>query len=273
MSTVPFLRRPPRSGVTGTPLPRPHLSHSQITKYETCPRQFYHYYVEGLRPAQVSASLVFGTSVHEALAAHFSSGEDPVSFFAAEWGLHEDDDLRYAGRDSWASLNDKGLGLMAYFLAHERDRLTKISGIESKFSVQVSSLPVPLVGVIDLVAELDGILTVIDWKTSSSSYGEEDVHLSDQLTTYTLAHPEIPDVAYGLFVKTKEPRFEWHRSRRTGEEVGDLLRKAERVVSDIQAGRFDKRPGDHCSYCDFLPLCLGRKAEAASTLTVPSPPS
>ncbi len=53
----------------------------------------------------------------------------------------------------------------------------------------------PFVGFIDLIGELDGKRTVVDFKTSASSYEEHEALLSDQLTAYQLAEPEVEQVA------------------------------------------------------------------------------
>jgi len=58
--------------------PTPHLSHSRINRYLTCPEQYRLYYVEHLRPRIDSAGLVFGTVIHVAIADLFRTGEDPV---------------------------------------------------------------------------------------------------------------------------------------------------------------------------------------------------
>jgi hypothetical protein len=40
-----------------------------------------------------------------------------------------------------------------------------------------------------------------------------------------------------------------------------------RIIStDIGAGKFYKRAGKHCGYCDFLPVCLGDKKKIKETL-------
>src|SRR2546422_382029 len=65
--------------------PAPHLSHSRINRYLTCPEQYRLYYVEKLRPRIESASLVFGVVIHAAIADLFRTGEDPVEHFARGW--------------------------------------------------------------------------------------------------------------------------------------------------------------------------------------------
>ncbi len=69
-----------------------------------------------------------------------------------------------------------------------------------------------------------------------------------------------------MLVKTKDPKIEWHFSQRTGGQIAEFLSKARYVAQEIDQGRFYKRPGKWCSYCDFLPVCLGDKKKAQETL-------
>lgn len=122
------------------------------------------------------------------------------------------------------------------------------------------------VGVIDLVADVDAKRTVVDFKTSGAAYEDHEVQLSDQLTAYQLAEPAAEQTALCVFVKTKEPKIEWHNASRTGEQLTEFLRKVGFVAQDIAAERFYKRPGKWCSWCDYLPVCTGEKQRADETL-------
>lgn len=51
----------------------------------------------------------------------------------------------------------------------------------------------------------------------------------------------------------------------------EYLEKVDHVVEAIRAGRFYKRSGRWCSYCDFLPLCLGDQAEETLVHVAPRP--
>ena len=118
----------------------------------------------------------------------------------------------------------------------------------------------------DLVAEVDGGIAVIDFKTAASAYDDHEVTLSDQLTAYSLAEPQATKVAYCVFVKTKEPRIEWLFAERSANDRAEYVEKVRFVSKDIAAGIFYKRPGKHCAYCDFLPLCKGDEKTAQETL-------
>ncbi len=138
--------------------------------------------------------------------------------------------------------------------------------MEEKFELQISGLRLPFVGIVDLVTDLDGKRTVIDFKTSSTRYQPHEVTLSDQLTAYQLARPDADQLALCVLVKTKEPRIEWHCGNRDSTQLDLYLEKTGHVANDIQADRFFKRPGQWCSWCDYLPVCTGQTEIAQRTL-------
>ena len=92
------------------------------------------------------------------------------------------------------------------------------------FRLRITSLDLPFVGVIDLVADLDGKRTVVDFKTANAAYQEHEAVLSDQLTAYQLAEPEAEQTALCVLVKTKEPKIEWHTAVRSGDELAILAK-------------------------------------------------
>jgi RecB family exonuclease len=249
----------------------PYLSHSRVSKYLHCPEQYRLHYVENLRPRVPDADLVFGQLVHQVLAEMFRTGADPVESFDNAWLTLANELLTYSDRDSWQVLRDKGTALLRRFVAEEAPRISTVHAVEKSFSLTVTRLGAPLIGVVDLVAELDGTLTVIDFKTAKSAYPEHEVTLSDQLTAYQLAEPEAEQVAFCILVKTKEPRIDWHISRREGASLRTYLAKVEHIAGQIVAGNFYQRPGRWCSYCDFLPVCLGDEKQVRETLVQVAP--
>ena len=244
----------------------PFLSFSRISKYERCPRQYQLYYVDRLRPRVQPATLVFGQVIHQVLARLFEEGKEPTEAFEKAWRAMEGADLRFGARDSWERLLAIGTDLLDLFVQHELMKLTEVTACEKDFAFDVTSLETPFIGVIDLVANFRGQKTVVDFKTSASSYRKQDVVLSDQLTAYQLAVPDAEQIALCVLVKTKRPKIEWHTATRSGEELSEFLEKAGAVAQDIQAARFFKRPGMHCAWCEYLPVCMGDERKAAETL-------
>ena len=245
---------------------RPHLSHSRIQRYLHCPEQYRLYYVENLRPRVPSANLVFGKTLHGALAHLFQGGEDPVESFRKFWQAARENELNYSRRDTWEKLNETGQALLRKFVAEDLPRLGNVRAVERPFELAITGLELPLVGVVDLVAGLDGLHTVVDFKTAASAYGDHEATLSDQLTAYRLAEPEVEQLALCVLVKTRTPRIDWHVARRGAEQVQEYLAKVRLVAREIADGRFYKRPGTWCAWCDFLPVCMGDRKRVRETL-------
>jgi len=244
----------------------PFISFSQINKYLTCPESFRLYYIERLRLRIPKANLVFGSLIHLSLSHLFNAKAEPVKFFSEVWDGLKQIELTYGKKDSWERLRACGVGLLTKFVAEEIPRIRSVKAVEKKFELKISNLDLPLIGVIDLVAEVDETTKVIDFKTADKSYGPADVVLSDQLTTYQLSEPQTDELALCVLVKTTEPRIEWHPTKRDSGRLAEFLDKAGYVAREIKAGQFYKRTGIHCSWCDFLPVCLGDKERTEETL-------
>ncbi|GMW03104.1 MAG: hypothetical protein AMXMBFR84_42400 [Candidatus Hydrogenedentota bacterium] len=245
----------------------PYLSHSRVNRYLLCPEQYRLYYIEGLRPRISSASLEFGHCIHHALAGLFQSEKDPISLFLETWDTLKDVPLQYSRQETWDKLRERGQMLLSKFVLEEHWRISCVEASERPFELEVSSLETPLVGIIDLVARVEGVVSVVDFKTSGSAYQDHESALSDQLTAYQIAVPHAKQCVFCVFVKTKEPRIEWHYSTRIGRDLMDYLTKVGLVGRQIAAGQFYKRPGKWCAQCDFLPVCLGDRKRVEETLT------
>ena len=244
----------------------PHLSHSRVNRYLLCPEQYRLYYLENLRPRVPSASLVFGSIMHQTLAALFQKKSDPFRFWEESWGMLKHLPLDYSQRENWTKLNESGQRLLTKFINEELPRIKNVTAIEQWFKLSITGLDVPFVGVIDLVCDVDDKRTVVDFKTAGSIGDDHDAHLSDQLTAYKIAEPQAERLALWVLVKTKEPQILWRWTERTGIQLGEYLQKAGYVAQEIAANRFYKRPGMWCAWCDYLPVCLGNTRRVAESL-------
>ncbi len=244
----------------------PYLSFSRINRYLHCPEQYRLYYVENLRLKVPKANLVFGQIMHQSLAVFFRSKNDPVKFFTDSWNMAKQMNLTYGKKESWEKLKDSGRGLLEKFLKEEVPRIGNVRGTEKPFELNITSLDLPFIGIIDLIADIDGKSTVADFKTSGSAYDDHEAAMSDQLTAYQLAEPDTEQIAFWVFVKTVEPKIEWYPATRTGEDLTEYIAKAGYVAQEISSGHFYKRKGKHCAWCDFLPVCLGDKKKIEETL-------
>jgi len=193
----------------------PHLSYSRIERYLRCPEQYRLYYIEGLRAKTESASLVFGAVVHLALAEFFRHSDDPVVVFREEWQALQDVEMRYSRKESWQTLKEKGEKLLEKFVREEARKIGTVLSVEKVFELGLSNLNQPFIGIIDLIAEMDGKRTLVEFKTALSDFEDYEITLLDQLSAYHLAEPDVEQVAVCVFVKAKEPRIEWHITQKT----------------------------------------------------------
>ena len=204
--------------------------------------------------------------MHQALAQFFSALTNPVESFLERWKAVKDTRLTYRDRESWEKLHAAGQALLEKFLREDAPRLSEIQAAERGFTLDITDLDLPFVGIIDLVAALDGKRTLVDFKTATSAYDPHEALLSDQLTAYQLAEPDAEQVALCVLIKTKTPRIEWLITRRSADQLVEYLTKARFVAHEIKQGRFYKRTGKWCTWCEYLPVCTGDTPKADETL-------
>ena len=233
------------------------LSYSKMNRYLLCPEQYRLYYIERLRPRIEKAGLVFGQIMHQSLAFLFRENEDPVSRFLDVWDQLEGAELDYGKRDSWEKFRFSGEALLRKFLNEQLCRISEVYAAEKSFELNITGLDLPFIGIIDLVAMIDGKTTVADFKNRAGAAREHDAILSDQLAAYKLAEPEAEESALWVLVRSKEPSIELLPGSRDPKQLAEFLGKIGYVAREIKAGVFYKRPGMWCGWCDFLTVCLG----------------
>jgi RecB family exonuclease len=222
----------------------------------------------------------FGRSIHNTLERLFKYDEDPVKNFKEQWKQYKDRDIEYSRYKNWEKLNDCGIKMMEDFMEKHYDRFLEIKEIEEwcTYELEKNILlrgKVDFVGVIDLPNH-SKTLTLLDFKTSSSSYKKERVILNDQLTNYHLMmkdkYPNLERLAYLVFVKNKTPKLQWFSTDTSKERLQSYInksrKKAVELKRDIKHDTFDRTFGRHCNWCDFQPLCLKDKERIEKELVI-----
>jgi DNA helicase-2/ATP-dependent DNA helicase PcrA len=246
------------------------LSHSRIDDYETCPLKFR--YVHVLRvPLLAHHTVVYGHAIHEAvrrmfearLAGHDFSEEDLVGAFRTAWiseGFlsreHEERRLRV------------GEETLRRFFNEERASTWAPTAVEEEFTFDVERNRVQ--GRYDLVAEQDGRVTILDFKTGEVAdlkAAQKRADESLQLDIYALAHlrtkGRLPDRVELRFLESglvagRAPTLE------------DVSRTEERIrtaAEGIRRRDFHPRPTwMACGQCPFREICphTTRGTEGAS---------
>jgi len=250
----------PDSGISDLP----HLSHSRLQKYITCPEQYRLYYLERLRPKQEAAARVFGAVMHLALAEYFRKERDPLATFREEWTACQKFQLRYSQRESWQKLNQIGEALLQEFLAEEARKFEQVFAVEAKFHIGASNVAAPLVGTLDLVAQLEGKRTLVqDWGQRLGGARCAPLRPAHRLSSGGTGGGADCDLRVG-----KKARAANHLAftERTPEQQVEYLRKMEIVSLQITDRVFYKRVGFWCRQCEFLPVCTRNEKKVRETL-------
>lgn len=116
-----------------------------------------------------------------------------------------------------------GQGLLEKSVTEGLPRFGNIRAIEKVLELDIANMDTPFIGIIDLVGEIGGKETLINFMTSSSSYNYHEVDTSDQLTAYRLAEPEVSHHALCVLVKTIEPKIQWHVTKQSLDQLTEYL--------------------------------------------------
>ncbi len=152
----------------------PHISYSQVNTYLMCPLKYRYQYVDKVEYPFTPVSLVFGSSIHEAIALYYQGKmegnilppEVLMEQFKKRWAEDEEKrEIQYNGDDKESTLTMAGKLLNVFC---ERDNTDEtIIGIEEPFRISLGNDIPDLVGVIDLLtADEKGAIAVVDHKTA-----------------------------------------------------------------------------------------------------------
>jgi putative RecB family exonuclease len=249
----------------------PLFSHSRLSVYETCPRQYRFKYIDRVKRPRVRTVEMFrGSQVHTALEMLYRRilrGRTPSldeilegyrRTWQAEWAseivvsdasMTPDDFLRQGERD-----------LVTYdarYRPFEGDRT-----VEVEARVLLSLDPerrISLQGYVDrLSMARDGVWRIHDYKTGRRLPTQQDLDRDRQLALYQIGVQR----SYPLLAERVE--LVWHylafdvemRSSRAPEALLELERRTLALIDVIQADRvFETRVGGHCRTCTYQAMC------------------
>jgi putative RecB family exonuclease len=258
-----------------------YISVSQLKCWLRCPRQFEVKYVRGVAPAFVPVALAFGSAFHEALAGFYSELKmtgQPL----------RRDLLLDAFRESWErqvtgpvpiqpdadeepnldQLTDKGISMLHLF--HES--AAKCAGdivvehVEHSFNVAIHDpatgeiLDETLVGTMDLIVVENGRRVVVEHKSSSKKYTQDQLRYDLQATAYRLAARQAGmgdvGVRFQVVTKARQPALQVADVQRDLQDEDDFLRTASGVLRAIDAGVSYPIRGWACRTCPYSHACI-----------------
>lgn len=266
------------------------LSHSDISQFLTCRRQFLWGYLQDRNPPDSKiGALALGSRVHVALELSYKTGEDAVSvhdrLVAAD--IAEMEAAGAPGYDLDKLYEDAIVGrncvvaYMEWLEAEGADHGLSVHGVESQIQCVILDGRVLLRGKVDLrlLRDSDGRLIIVDFKTTGRAVSMLALELerSYQPRVYDiiqrLADPTL-EVAEARFRILKKVTRKQHGTPGVTEiSVPGLLRSRPTYMAQIEAicseilrlvdaaaeghsdALFYPSPGEHCGWCAFKHPC------------------
>jgi CRISPR/Cas system-associated exonuclease Cas4 (RecB family) len=237
-------------------------SYTQLSHYLACPRRYRYRYVDGWREKDSRASMLFGRAFELALAAYFRR-EDSTEVLFREWSQYQNTRLDYSHNDTWDRMLQQGTKLLELFAQHDR---LDVPRPRRNLQVRVARPLSPtsqFVGYVDALGYVDGIHSVIDWKTTSARFPEEPeglVALDPQLVCYSWL-TGYSEVAFVVFVRKRLPEIQYLRTTISDKQRQEFGQLVEDAVSQIEGSQFlphsgIRFPQNSCPSCSYLGLCL-----------------
>lgn len=186
------------------------LSFTKLSMFNECGLKYRYHYIDYLRPNSIRSALIFGKAIDLALnelLLHRNINE-AIAIFYREFSRTEvngegiyvptsnlvkyskadlDKDLikeSYQDSEQWESLYQKGLLIIEAYAKKVLPRIKKVISIQKEVSLQNSDGD-EITAKLDFVAEWDdGKTYLLDNKTTSVEYKQEDVKKSLQLGLY-----------------------------------------------------------------------------------------
>ena len=238
-----------------------HVSHSQLSLWDSCPKQWEYAYVQKLRRPS-SGNLILGTCYHETLEDNFKKklilGHDLdidicTDYFSTVWGKEVSAAWEIDwGRQTPDAMKDMGINLIEKYLCEVAPSVIP-QAVEQWIEKDLNGTK--FVIRIDLV-DMNG--AVIDHKTSSKMYNQADVDKDTQASASAFALGKPIAFSNHVAVKTKVPHIQIVRTFRTHADISWWYQKAIAIIAHMKTGYAPPREDSWmCSaqYCGFYDMC------------------
>ena len=261
----------------------PVYSHSGLSSFESCPRQFWYRYIG--KPEVTEAETVeafLGSRVHETLEELYRlrlggrvlAERETLAWYDAAWERQWSDGVRILSRrysaDDYRRVGREALA--AYHRRHRPFDVPRTLRVEAKVTVDLDgSGRYRMRGFVDRVARRDdGTYEVHDYKTSGHLPTQADADADRQLALYQIG-------LAGLWPDVERVDLVWHYlrfdtdlvSRRTPAQLDELRAACIETIADIEArgrdeGAFPTCPSRLCDWCEYNAICPATRHEVAT---------
>lgn len=263
-------------------------SHSRLSCFENCPKQFHYRYIEKIPAETESIEAFVGKRVHEVLERLHQfvdrglvpSMEKVISRFHALWGEQFDAErVRIVRSDTDVDFyREAGERCLAnHYRRHYPFDADETLGLERWVTVDLDAdRKYRLRGIIDrLVRAADGAIEIHDYKTSRRIPTQRALDEDRQLALYQLA-------VANEFGSAVEIRLVWHyllfgqtrTSVRSPEQLDSLRKKTIRLIDRIETEQdYEARTGPLCSWCEYQDRCPAFAAKRRVVIEASDTPS
>src|SRR6267143_1012406 len=237
-------------------------SYTQISQYLRCPRSYRYRYLDGWREKETRAAMAFGRSFENALGAYLREEDFSAALFK-EWEAYRNTPFEFKKGETWDRFVHQGVHLLQRFAQDNRVRIhNPRKDLQIKF-LQTLTGGSEFVAYLDAIGEIDGVRSLIDWKTTTSRYPdglEGLLSLDPQLICYSWISGTA-EVALVVFVRKHDPEIQYLRASISEEQRQEFGRLVESTINQIEAGHFNSHSGirfpqNGCVSCAHLGLCL-----------------
>lgn len=250
------------------PLPKDHLSVSQINMFKNCPRQYYYAYVLGER-RKPNSNLTFGSAFHSTAEVNYKqkvdSHEDLAvkevqEIWSEEFSKRIPETVFEEGEKPGA-IKDEGVAAVEVYMKTFAPRIQPFM-VEQEIDVPLEGVEFSIRCRLDVVDDKSGIH---DTKTSGKSPALDLAEDDFQLTSYDIAHRFIlglpPTKLYlDYLVRTKIPKVvPLESDPRSEKQIEEALKEFSQVARAIRDGAYYRCSPRNwaCSprFCGFYPVC------------------
>jgi putative RecB family exonuclease len=254
-----------------------HLSASSIAQLVRCARQFYLARIVNI-PVLTTPEQALGRAFHTTLAANFRhkakigmdlAADAITAEFDSCWAKESKGELdwRLDGQSS-EQTQEQGRALVRTFHSRLAPHLTPAVDergplVERGFRLHIQGIPVPIIGVWDLV---DASGAVVDFKSSGKKWSASREQEEKQPSIYLLARLSetgvLPSFRYCIVTKTKTPDVQVIEAPRAYADLAWFVNEELPLLwRQIEAGVFPPNTsGWWCSpqWCSMWQACRGR---------------
>lgn len=242
-------------------------SHSKLSCFENCPKQYlYRYVLREKTGPWTSVEAFMGKRVHailERLYHHILLHGEPPDLKTVQYKLKNEWDTQWGDhveiiKDNMHARDYHDVAqrcVKGYYKRNAPFNADTTLALEKRISVQFEDFR--LIGIIDRLSERDGTLVITDYKTSGRLPRKDSEHSDRQLAIYQLGIENTPQPSDSV-----ELRWEYLQqgvtlwSHRSTKELDAVEASIVHDVARIEAEEtFRANPGPLCKWCSFKGIC------------------